>query len=102
GIVAIEALRYGAVPIVRRTGGLSDIVTDFAPETMTGNGFVFKKPSSWALFAAVVRGIQLYHVPHVWKKLIENAMAGNFSWDKAAVEYENLYKRVLKLRRKSI
>lgn len=102
GIVAIEALRYGAVPIVRRTGGLSDIVTDFVPETMTGNGFVFKKPSSWALFAAVVRGIQLYHVPYVWRKLIENAMAGNFSWDKAAVEYENLYKRVLKLRRKSI
>ena len=102
GIVTIEALRYGAIPIVRKTGGLGDIISDFVPETMIGNGFAFKKSTSWALFAAVVRGIQLYHVPHVWRKLIDNAMAGNFSWDKAAAEYENLYRRVLKLRRQFI
>jgi len=102
GIVAIEALRYGAIPIVRKTGGLSDIVTDFSPETMIGNGLVFKKPNAWALFAAVVRGVQLYHVPHVWRKLIENAMGGNFSWDKAATEYGNLYQRILRLRRQFV
>lgn len=102
GIVAIEALRYGAIPIVRKTGGLSDIITDFIPETMVGNGFVFNKPNAWALFAALVRGIQLYHVPHMWRKLIDNAMAGNFSWDKAATEYESLYRRVLKLRKKFV
>lgn len=102
GIVAIEALRYGAIPVVRKTGGLSDIVTDFSPEDMSGNGLVFKKANPWALFAAVTRGLEIYRFGQVWKKLVDNAMASNFSWDKAANEYEKLYKRVLKIRRQFV
>ncbi|MFH1280328.1 MAG: glycogen/starch synthase [Candidatus Beckwithbacteria bacterium] len=102
GIVAMEALRYGAIPVVRKTGGLGDIVTDFSSHDMKGNGFVFKKADPWSLYAVMVRGLEVYRFPKLWKKLIDNAMASNFSWDKAAKEYEKLYRRVLKLRREFV
>lgn len=97
GIVAIEALRYGAIPIVRKTGGLADIVSDFTTES-TGNGFVFEQPSPWALFAAIIRALTTYHYPSIWVKAVQNAMAGDFSWSKVAQEYERLYRRVIRQR----
>jgi starch synthase len=91
GIVALEALRYGNVPIIRRTGGLNDIVTDFDPHTRSGNGFSFKDRDPWALFATIVSAITLYRQPSVWHTLIYNAMESDFSWEHSAKEYDLWY-----------
>lgn len=49
-----------------------------------------------------MRGLEVYRFPKLWKKLIDNAMACNFSWDKTAKEYEKLYRRALKIRRQFV
>jgi len=80
GIVALEALRYGSVPLVHSTGGLADSIKNFNPHTQIGNGFVFNKFSSWSLFATIIRAIENYKQPLLWNKLIKNCMRSNFSW----------------------
>ncbi|MEK7571817.1 MAG: glycogen/starch synthase [Patescibacteria group bacterium] len=100
GIVALEALRYGAIPLVRRTGGLNDIVVDFDPVTKVGNGFSFTSNDPWALFAAFIEALSLYKQPQLWKKLIHNAMSYDFSWKYSASLYEDLYKNVVEARRR--
>lgn len=96
GIVAMEAMRYGCVPLVRRTGGLNDIVTDFDPVTKTGNGFSFKEYDSWALFGCVAQALQLYKDRACWTRLAKNCMQSDFSWVHAAKEYEELYRKTSK------
>jgi starch synthase len=100
GIVALEALRYGAVPLVRRTGGLNDIIVDFDSVTKVGNGFSFKNNDPWDLFAALIGAITIYKQPLLWKKLVHNAMSYDFSWKYSALLYEELYKNVLEARRR--
>lgn len=92
GIVALEALRFGAVPLVRRTGGLSDIVQDFNPVTEKGNGFSFEKKDAWSLFAALVEANCVFRHKKVWRKLVSNALSEDFSWEHAAKSYEKWYK----------
>ena len=101
GIVALEALRYGAVPLVRRTGGLNDIITDFNPVTKKGNGFSFKENDPWELFAAIIETISIYNQPQLWKKLVHNCMSYDFSWKYSATLYQDLYKNVIEVRRRA-
>lgn len=101
GIVALEALRYGAVPIVRRTGGLNDIVQDFDPEEKAGNGFSFKGKSSWALYGAIITALTIYRQPDVWNILVKKCMQRNSSWDQAATEYKAWYQKVLEERKRA-
>lgn len=101
GIVALEALRYGSVPIVRRTGGLNDIIADFDPRTGKGNGFSFMKKDSWALFAAIMEALTIFHQPALWRKLVYNCMAADFSWDHAAKEYEKWYVQILEEKKRA-
>lgn len=98
GIVAIESLRYGAIPVVRNTGGLSDIVTDFNPATKTGTGFRFEQDDPWSFFTALIRALETHRNPPLWSKLIKNAMSTDFSWDYVANEYDALYQRVRRQR----
>ncbi len=102
GIVALEALRYGAVPLVRRTGGLSDIITDFNPVTQKGNGFSFKNNDSWELYAAIIEMLTIYKQPKLWEKLIRNCMQYDSSWKYAAVLYEELFTDILEARRRAL
>ncbi|MEO6509087.1 MAG: glycogen/starch synthase, partial [Patescibacteria group bacterium] len=95
GIVALEALRYGAVPLVRKTGGLADIVTDFDPRTGEGNGFSFKEKDPWVLFGKIVEAINIYKQQPLWKQLVQNCMTEDFSWHHAAKEYDRLYKKMV-------
>lgn len=101
GIVALEALRYGAVPLVRRTGGLNDIVVDFNPVTKNGNGFSFTNNDPWELFATMIEMITIYKQPRVWEKLVHNCMLYDFSWKYSAILYEQLYTNVLEVRRRA-
>jgi starch synthase len=100
GIVALEALRFGAVPIVRATGGLSDMIEHFNPETGKGNGFSFKQKTAWSLYGVMIEAITMYKQPHLWKKLVRNAMTSVVTWDDAAEEYHDWYKRALAERKR--
>jgi len=93
GIVALEALRYGSVPIVRRTGGLNDIVKDFSPSG-EGNGFSFIKRDAWALYGVVITAMTVYRNKPLWKTLVKNCLELDFSWDYAAKQYQKWYSRV--------
>ena len=102
GIVALEAMRYGAVPIVRCTGGLSDIVKDFDPKTKKGNGFSFQGDTSVGLLIAITRAVETYHNGKLWQKLMKNCMSEDFSWDHSMKEYVKLYKKVMELRKRQL
>lgn len=101
GIVALEGLRYGCVPLVRRTGGLNDIVTDFDPETKVGNGFSFSSRNPWALFATMVEVMHTFSQKHLWKHVVQNALDSDFSWKYSAKEYELWYTKVIAQRKRA-
>jgi starch synthase len=96
GLGQLFALRYGAVPIVRRTGGLADTVREFDPRRRTGTGFLFDDFTVEDLVAAVRRASEVFRQPAQWGALVKNAMAEDFSWDASAREYVALYRKALK------
>lgn len=102
GIVAIEALRYGCIPIVRATGGLADSVINYDPDTNTGYGFTFKQFRPESFLTAVVRAIEVYRNKTEWTKLIKRGMEQDFSWAKTAVKYIDLYTRALDFRKEAL
>ncbi|MCG2685938.1 glycogen synthase [Candidatus Parcubacteria bacterium] len=102
GIVQLEAMRYGAIPIVRATGGLADTVEDFDPQTGRGTGFVFKNFDRWAFFAQVVRAFETYRHKKTWRKLQQNAMQKDFSWENSAREYIKLYEKAIHFRTRDL
>jgi len=88
-------MRYGAIPIVRATGGLKDTVENFDPREDTGTGFVFTDYEPWPLFAKLVQAHELYQQPRIWKGLQERAMRADFSWKASAKEYVELYEKAI-------
>lgn len=101
GLVQMEFQRYGAIPVARATGGLADTVINFDPESGVGTGFVFKDFDKWAFFAQVVRALETYRHAKTWQKLQENAMKMDFSWERAARDYEKLFNKSLLFHRKT-
>jgi starch synthase len=99
GLSQLISMRYGTIPIARRTGGLADTVQDYDPMTGKGTGFVFEEESPYALVSAVRRAIDVYHNKYDWQKLIINAMESDFSWKNSAKEYIDLYQKAI-LKRK--
>lgn len=102
GIVQMEAMRYGCIPIVRAVGGLADSVENFDPEKETGVGFVFKEFDQWAFFAQVVRALEIYRQKNIWRGLQKRAMSQDNSWEARASEYMNLYSKALQLHAQSV
>ncbi|RJQ28793.1 glycogen synthase [Candidatus Parcubacteria bacterium] len=98
GLVQMEAMRYGAIPIVRKTGGLADTVTDFHPEKKEGTGFVFEKFDPNALLIAIVRAYESYRNKKEWRKLMHRAMNADFSWKKSARDYIALCRKIAEKR----
>jgi starch synthase len=95
GLTQLEAMRYGSIPIVRKTGGLADTVTDLDPVEDTGTGFVFKHYDPWALFSQMVRAYENFHHPKVWRGLTKRAMSADFSWEASAKKYVELYRKAI-------
>jgi starch synthase len=95
GLTQLYALRYGALPLVRRTGGLADTVVDANAQSMldsTATGFVFQEPSSWILGETIGRACQVYRrEPRAWVRIQRQAMAKVFGWRESAQEYLDLY-----------
>jgi starch synthase len=95
GLSQLYSLKYGTVPVVRRTGGLADTVVDTTPQTLadgTATGFSFIPYTPAAFLAAIRRALDLYHgQPDQWLALQQTGMRQDWSWDHSAAEYERLY-----------
>ncbi len=94
GLTQLYALRYGAVPIVRDTGGLRDTVHHFDPVRGTGTGSVFTHADGAGLAWAIGEVLRWYGQPESWARLGQNGMAEDFSWRHQAPLYEALYARL--------
>lgn len=91
GLGQLIAMRYGTVPVVRRTGGLADTVADCDENGERGDGFVFGEPTSVALGDAVGRALAAYRDAGRWDGLVRRAMRADHSWERSAGEYAELY-----------
>ena len=89
------AMRYGALPIVRHTGGLVDTVPELTPDLTEGRGFVFKDYTPESLIAAAIRGVGAFRNKSAWEGAVRRVMKLDFSWQASAAKYEAAYKRVL-------
>ncbi len=95
GLNQMYSLRYGTVPIVRRTGGLADSVQQFDPATRTGTGFMFDEYTATALTGALEAALELYQHEDYWLRLMRNGMGQDFSWRAQVQRYLEAYRRVL-------
>jgi starch synthase len=91
GLTQMYGLRYGAVPVVRATGGLDDTVEEYDPAAGTGTGFKFADATAAGLIGAVRRALSVYGRKTVWAGIIRNGMTRDFSWDRSAGRYIKLY-----------
>jgi starch synthase len=93
GLTQMYALRYGTVPVVRSTGGLVDTVEPFDPARGTGTGFRFDTPDGTGLVWALDQALAAWKDRSVWEGLMRRGMAREFSWDRSARAYVDLYRR---------
>ena len=95
GLSQIISMRYGALPIVRETGGLKDTVTPYNEFTGDGTGFSFERYDAEDMYHVINYAMRTYYdKPDAWIKLIKNAMAKDFSWSVSAEKYLELYRNV--------
>jgi starch synthase len=95
GLGQLIALRYGAIPIVRNTGGLSDTVVDYNQGPQKANGFSFNEYSPTAFSGAISRALDLYQDQPSWQQLMGRAMACDYSWKASARKYLDLFYNIL-------
>ena len=89
GLAQMQAMRYGTVPIVRKTGGLSDSVRDCGDGQ--GWGFTFQNYEPWDLYGAMIRAKDLYYDWDAWKEVRTRALRCDTSWSRSAESYKYLY-----------
>jgi starch synthase len=97
GLNQMFSLKYGTIPIVRKVGGLKDTVIDYDAEGGIGTGFVFDTYEPEALWESIERALRLFADKRSWTGLMHRAMRMDFSWDRSAQAYDNLYKKLLHL-----
>lgn len=95
GIGQMIAMRYGAVPIVRATGGLQDTVVPFNAVRGDGYGFTFVQYNAHDMLDAVTRALHTYHQEVPWRQLHAQLAQQDFSWDTSARQYVALYEALL-------
>jgi starch synthase len=101
GLTQLVSLRYGAVPIVRRTGGLADTIVPYRPRTIRegrATGFMFGEPAGDALLSTILLALRVYADQKEWTSLVRAGMSTDVSWARSARSYADLYRRVGKLR----
>ncbi len=99
GLDQLYCLRYGTIPVVRATGGLDETIQAYRPETGEGNGFKFTDYTPSALMEAIRQALALYEDQTAWQGLMRRNMTLDFSWDRVAPRYEELYRLAQEKRR---
>jgi starch synthase len=95
GLTQMYALKYGTVPVVRATGGLEDTIKAFDPQKGNGNGFKFGPYEPKAFLAAIKEAIDVFNDSTSWKRIVKNAMKDDFSWNRSARTYVELYESII-------
>ncbi|OLN29395.1 glycogen synthase GlgA [Desulfosporosinus metallidurans] len=96
GIAQMIAMRYGTIPVVRETGGLKDTVFSYDEMSGVGNGFSFANYNAHEFLFTVQRALKLYHTDkQVWANLRQKAMEMDFSWERSANAYIEIYESLL-------
>ena len=96
GLGQLMAMRYGTVPVVRKTGGLKDTVTPYNQYTGEGNGFSFANYNAHEMFFTLQHAINLYkNDKETWNNLVKNAMNTDNSWKKSAQDYMNIFNSLI-------
>jgi starch synthase len=95
GLNQMYSLRYGTIPIVRNTGGLADSVQHFDPASGVGTGCVFNDYDAAAVRWAIGTTLDWYGDSTSWRRLMQNAMAQDFSWTRQILKYDELYRALL-------
>ncbi len=101
GLGQLIAMRYGAVPVVRATGGLVDTVIDAGRSPQRGTGFAFKPYTPAALLGAIDRALAAYAQPDRWSAIQRRAMSADFSWQTSAQQYVALYRSAIEVHQKT-
>ncbi len=96
GLGQLISFKYGVLPIVYKTGGLADTVLDYNEKTGKGNGFLFTDYTASALVKTVKRTLEIYKNKKVWQKIVSDAIKTDFSWNKSADAYLDLYSKINK------
>ena len=96
GLTQMYALKYGTVPVVRATGGLEDTITAFSPDRGEGNGFKFDIYEPTALLGAIRQAVETFQNPKSWNQIMANGMKADFSWNRSAGRYMELYRSIIK------
>ncbi|MCQ2520038.1 MAG: glycogen synthase GlgA [Lachnospiraceae bacterium] len=92
GLSQLIALRYGTIPIVRETGGLKDTVEPYNEYESKGTGFSFTNYNAHEMLACIRNAERIYYDrKREWNKLVDRAMAEDFSWEKSALKYQEMY-----------
>ena len=95
GLSQLMSLRYGSLPIVRETGGLKDTVEPYNEYEETGTGFSFANYNAHEMLGAVRYAQSVYYdKKRSWNKIVDRAMAADFSWNHSAKQYEELYEEL--------
>jgi starch synthase len=100
GLNQIYSLKYGAVPVVRATGGLDDTIEPF--DGKSGTGFKFHEYSPQALLDTILAALEAYRTPEVWHQLVQNGMKKDYSWSTSARAYAQIYETLRKAQAWSI
>ncbi|WP_106767732.1 glycogen synthase GlgA [Paenibacillus faecalis] len=95
GISQLIALRYGSVPIVRETGGLNDTVHSYNEFTGEGNGFTFANYNAHDMMNTIKRALSFYTQPEHWRQVTKNALSGEYSWQRSAQKYMDVYSKLI-------
>ncbi|WML30371.1 glycogen synthase GlgA [Neobacillus sp. OS1-32] len=95
GLGQLIAMKYGAIPIVRETGGLNDTVSSWNEVTGQGNGFSFRDFNAHDMLFTIQRAIGFYHDHRTWQKIIKQAMEKDYSWAQSAFGYNQLYAEIV-------
>ena len=94
GLSQMIASRYGAVPLVRETGGLSETVVPYNEFTGDGTGFSFKNYNAHEMKSVLEYAAAVFRQPDKWERIMKKAMEKDFSWDRSAEKYMELYREV--------
>lgn len=95
GLAQMIASRYGAVPIVRETGGLADTIKSYNEYEETGNGFTFCNYNAHDMMHTIEYAISMYCDHNKWDRLVKNVMKVDFSWRVSAKKYIDIYESIL-------